>query len=426
MTQLLPSGKQHFNDNYGNPLIGGFVFHYHLGTDKLKDTFQDANLAILNQNPIQLNERGEASIYGSGAYRQVLRSAKGELIWDQAIVDPLEGIGKWVRQSLAGSIDSFVTALDSLSVDVWESENLVVSRPSLDPATWDWTPAIYAALAVLKSAGGGVLRFGRPGIYFSDRIVIPRFVIIDGEGTARVELKQLPGSNKDFIVSENFTVLTGSALTVNDPRVPSWFGLRDIRVDGNKSQNSSGRGVAFYGPAQLILGVVRVANCAGDGIYTEYAAAASAVSWTGQEEGRFDNVISMDNLGAGWRSRGPHNSVAHSIICGRNGEWGFVTEEKSGVYSGGFDYIAHLHTYANGRAVSPAADSGCKIGAIARIGALITDGDNPVFTANNLQIGSYQAFNLGGEREGIVVEGNDISIQSINGLVWSGSSGRTG
>src|SRR6185295_2959637 len=88
MTQLLPNGKQQFVDGNGRPLVGGKVYFYSVGTSTPKDTYQDSAQTSLNTNPVILNARGQASIYGSGAYRQVLRDAFGSLIWDQVIPDP--------------------------------------------------------------------------------------------------------------------------------------------------------------------------------------------------------------------------------------------------------------------------------------------------------------------------------------------------
>lgn len=84
---LLQNGKQAFTDANSRPLSGGRVFFYAPGTQTLRDTWQDAGLTVLNTNPVILDARGEASIYGNGDYRQVLRDASGVLIWDQLIPD---------------------------------------------------------------------------------------------------------------------------------------------------------------------------------------------------------------------------------------------------------------------------------------------------------------------------------------------------
>lgn len=87
MTQLIPNGKQQFTDLIGRPLLGGRVYFYQVGTQTPKDTYKDVAKTVLNTNPVILDARGSASIYGSGAYRQVLRDAFGGLIWDQVIPD---------------------------------------------------------------------------------------------------------------------------------------------------------------------------------------------------------------------------------------------------------------------------------------------------------------------------------------------------
>lgn len=98
---LLQNGKQSFVDANGHPLAGGRVFFYAPNTSTPKDTWQNAAQTILNTNPIILDARGEASIYGSGSYRQVLKDAALVQIWDQFIPD------------LAGSLQDAITDLYS-------------------------------------------------------------------------------------------------------------------------------------------------------------------------------------------------------------------------------------------------------------------------------------------------------------------------
>lgn len=84
---LVQNGKQSFSDANGRPLIGGKVYFFAPGTDTPKDTWQDYAQTVLNTNPVILDARGEASIYGGSAYRQVLRDSSGNLIWDNYLPD---------------------------------------------------------------------------------------------------------------------------------------------------------------------------------------------------------------------------------------------------------------------------------------------------------------------------------------------------
>lgn len=83
MALTLPPGETQFLDDAGNPLVGGFVFHYIPGTSTPRDTFQDINATILNTNPVILDAGGRAVIFGTGAYRQVLTDSLGNQIYDQ-------------------------------------------------------------------------------------------------------------------------------------------------------------------------------------------------------------------------------------------------------------------------------------------------------------------------------------------------------
>jgi hypothetical protein len=78
----LPNGKQQFIDSNGAPLVGGTVGMYVPATLTPKSTWQDIGQSVLNQNPLTLDARGQALIYGSGTYRQIVKDVLGNLIWD--------------------------------------------------------------------------------------------------------------------------------------------------------------------------------------------------------------------------------------------------------------------------------------------------------------------------------------------------------
>lgn len=84
MTTKLPNGRQQFfHPTTGELLVGGKVWHYVPGTSTLKDTWQDSAGATLNTNPVILDSQGSATIWGKGAYRQLLLTASNSQVWDQ-------------------------------------------------------------------------------------------------------------------------------------------------------------------------------------------------------------------------------------------------------------------------------------------------------------------------------------------------------
>jgi len=80
---LLPNAKQQFIDVNGKPLVGGLVYFFVPGTTAPKTTWEDPNQLTPTTNPVVLDSRGQALIYGVGQYRQVLRDSLGNTIWDQ-------------------------------------------------------------------------------------------------------------------------------------------------------------------------------------------------------------------------------------------------------------------------------------------------------------------------------------------------------
>ncbi|ARU23741.1 hypothetical protein RSSE_c3360 [Ralstonia solanacearum] len=103
---LLPNAKAQFIDSTGKPLVGGKVYFYIPNTSTLKDTYQDSAQTILNTNPVVLDANGQAVIWGSGTYRQVVYDQNGNLIWDQITQDAYASLsGNMVDQTFIAGTD---------------------------------------------------------------------------------------------------------------------------------------------------------------------------------------------------------------------------------------------------------------------------------------------------------------------------------
>lgn len=102
--QLLPNGKAQWIDANGAPLANGTVGFYAPGTLTPRTTYQDQAGTIPNANPINLDSRGQAIVWGSGTYRQIVKDASGVTIWDQIVVAPVNAtdLGSSTGASLIG------------------------------------------------------------------------------------------------------------------------------------------------------------------------------------------------------------------------------------------------------------------------------------------------------------------------------------
>jgi hypothetical protein len=92
-------------DSDGVPLSGGLVYTYETGTSTPKATYADVNGTTTNANPIVLNTRGEATIYGSGVYKIIITEADGDTI---KTVDPV---------FISGSSETIINILGIDSVE---------------------------------------------------------------------------------------------------------------------------------------------------------------------------------------------------------------------------------------------------------------------------------------------------------------------
>lgn len=84
----LPTGKTQFFSATGAALSNGKVYFYSPGTTTPVNTWKDAAQTQLNTNPVLLDAAGQALIYGTNTYRQVVQDVNGNTIWDQLVTAP--------------------------------------------------------------------------------------------------------------------------------------------------------------------------------------------------------------------------------------------------------------------------------------------------------------------------------------------------
>lgn len=102
---------------------------------------------------------------------------------DLAASTGAERVG-WKRSQPVSGINTVSEMLDSQTRSLWEYANLVTYKPDAnDPKTWDWSPAIQAAIDELASLRGGLLLFPRGVFKHSASIQLKAFVSVRGEGS---------------------------------------------------------------------------------------------------------------------------------------------------------------------------------------------------------------------------------------------------
>ncbi|QTO46307.1 tail fiber domain-containing protein [Burkholderia latens] len=148
---LLPNAKTQFLDGNGKPLAGGQVFFYIPNTSTKKDTYQDPAQTILNTNPVILDASGEALIWGSGTYRQVVYDQFGNLIWDQITQD--------ANASLTGNlVDKVYVAGTDFTPGV-TTQLTLPAAPGSVTNMWVFFDAAYQDDTQIQSIVGTTLTF---------------------------------------------------------------------------------------------------------------------------------------------------------------------------------------------------------------------------------------------------------------------------
>ncbi|MBV6343601.1 hypothetical protein HWQ67_18700, partial [Candidatus Magnetobacterium casensis] len=77
----------HADDDNGAPLTGGLLYTYEAGTSTAKATYTDRGAGTANSNPVVLDSRGEAIVYGAGIYKLILQTSAGVTVWTQDNVE---------------------------------------------------------------------------------------------------------------------------------------------------------------------------------------------------------------------------------------------------------------------------------------------------------------------------------------------------
>lgn len=92
---LLPNAKQQFFTPQGIPAAAGTVDMFVPPGNTRKTTWKSPTESVGNQNtnPILLDAGGFATIYGDGSYRQVVKDADGNTIWDAVTASTGSGGG---------------------------------------------------------------------------------------------------------------------------------------------------------------------------------------------------------------------------------------------------------------------------------------------------------------------------------------------
>ncbi|ENH6341925.1 hypothetical protein ABWH74_005338 [Burkholderia vietnamiensis] len=237
MATILPNGKTQFVDQNGKPLAGGTVTFYAPGTTTKQDTWQDQAQSQVNTNPVVLDSRGQASIWGVGSYRQVVADKLGAVVWDQVVSEISAPLSGSTGASLVGFLQAGAGAVNrTMQAKGRDWVSLTDFGAAGDGATDD-TAAFIAALATGKRV---IMPMPSVSYTLSAGITVNRS--LEGDGWNIATIKALNANAR---------------ITVN-----SLGQLRNFRFDANNLATLAIS--AGVGQNRIFMKDVRVDNCVGD------------------------------------------------------------------------------------------------------------------------------------------------------------------
>lgn len=101
----------------GAPLRGGHLHTYIAGTATNKTTYSNRTLTTANANPVVLDSRGEATIYGAGPYKLILESSAGVTIWTMDNIE-LNPYGSYIFYPSSAEADHGVVSTGGSLKDI--------------------------------------------------------------------------------------------------------------------------------------------------------------------------------------------------------------------------------------------------------------------------------------------------------------------
>jgi hypothetical protein len=150
---IVPNAYKQFADANGKPLAAGTVYYYTPGTTTAKTTWQDPYQTIVNANPVVLNGSGEALVWGSGIYREVVYDVNNNLIWDQLSGGYNCVGGGTIPMGANGAIQYNNNGIFG-GLPLGSTGQVLLANPS-GPATWGAPPA--GDISSITGLGSGVL-----------------------------------------------------------------------------------------------------------------------------------------------------------------------------------------------------------------------------------------------------------------------------
>ena len=169
--------------------------------------------------------------------------AKLKLIGDDSLRQDMAidgaNLSGWQRTSLAQEVSRIGHMLNAQRVNAWEKAHLAVGYSvGGDPQTWDWGPAIKAAIALCVSIGGGIVELPSIDLPIKSKSVHPDPFIdpsLSGYGISIPSGVALWGTGKTRITQGYLGTSSGDRIALVSMAGTVGAGLHNVEIVGSLS-----------------------------------------------------------------------------------------------------------------------------------------------------------------------------------------------
>jgi len=257
LIQLLASGLR---DLGGAPLAGGKVYHYETGTTTLKALYTDGNAGTTAAQPIILDSRGCAQVYGTGLYDFVVQDSTGASVETITGLNAGDAPGSLTAAAIltllktvdgaASGLDadlldgshasSFLTTATYTAADILTKLKTVDGTGSgLDADKLDGNEATAFATAAQGTKADAAL----PAATYTAADILAKLLTVDGSGST-LDADKLDGVDSTGFAAASHAISTHSDIAISTPTAGQVLTFNGTAWANATPSTSAGKGLA--------------------------------------------------------------------------------------------------------------------------------------------------------------------------------------